>query len=76
MGTQQTALTTVLMMGRWIVNVILGIVYGIKANRGAWGPTPPSANGSFPKKHPDGDLPVTTIRCSSRNASDTIIRLL
>jgi hypothetical protein len=39
MGTQQTALTTVLMMGRWIVNVIRGIVYGIKANRGAWAPT-------------------------------------
>jgi len=37
--------------------VIMGIVYGINANRGAWGPTPPSANGSFPKKHPDGYLP-------------------
>jgi len=40
MGTQQTALTTVLMVGRWIVNVILGIVYGIKANRGAWAAYP------------------------------------
>jgi hypothetical protein len=37
MGTQQTALTTVLMIGRWIVKVILGIVYGIKPpERGAY----------------------------------------
>jgi hypothetical protein len=36
MGTQQPSLTTVLMMGGWIVHVILGIVYGINANRGEW----------------------------------------
>jgi hypothetical protein len=33
-GTQQPSLTTVLMMGGWMVHVIPGIVYGIKANCG------------------------------------------
>jgi uncharacterized membrane protein len=28
------------MMGGWIVNVILGIVCGIKANRGEWAAYP------------------------------------
>ena len=67
------------MMGGWIVQVILGIVYGINASRGEWAAYPLIGQWSLPKKHPDCYLPgdlVTTLRCSSRDASDTIIRLL
>ena len=38
-----------LMMGGWIVNVILGIVYGIKANRGEWAAYPIIGNWFLPK---------------------------
>jgi hypothetical protein len=82
MGTQQPSLTTVLMMGGWIVHVILGIVYGINANRGARrvGGLPPH----WPMVSPQRGMLVaiclvtlvTTLRCGSRDASDTIIRLL
>ena len=50
MGTQQPALTTVLMMGGWIVNVILGIVYGINANREEWAAYPIIGQWFLPKE--------------------------
>jgi hypothetical protein len=50
MGTQQPSLTTVLMMGGWIVHVILGIVYGINANRGEWAAYPLIGRWSLPKE--------------------------
>jgi hypothetical protein len=37
------------MMGGWIVNVILGIVYGIKANRGEWAAYPIIGQWFLPK---------------------------
>jgi hypothetical protein len=50
MGTQQTFLTTVLMMGGWMVHVILGMVYGIKANGGEWAAYPLTGQWSLPKE--------------------------
>lgn len=50
MGTQQTFLTTVLMMGGWMVHVILGMVYGIKANGGEWAAYPLIGQWSLPKE--------------------------
>lgn len=79
MGTQQPVLKTVLMMGEWIVNVIPGIAYGIKANCGEWAAYPTIGQWFLPRSTLIAIwlvTLVTTIRCSSRNASDTIIRLL
>ena len=50
MRTQQPSLTTVLMMGGWMVHVILGIVYGIKANGGEWAAYPLIGQWSLPKE--------------------------
>lgn len=38
------------MMGGWIVHVILGIVYGINANRGEWATYPLIGQWSLPKE--------------------------
>jgi uncharacterized Tic20 family protein len=38
-------------MGGWIVNIILGIVYGIKANRGEWAAYPIIGKWLLPKYH-------------------------
>lgn len=38
-----------LAMGGWIANLILGIVYGIKANRGEWAAYPILGNWFLPK---------------------------
>ena len=50
MGTQQPSNTTVLMMGRWMVHVILGIVCGIKTNRGEWATYPLIGQWPLPKE--------------------------
>jgi hypothetical protein len=56
--------------------VILGIVCEIKANRGGWAAYPTIANGSPQRSILIAICLVTALRCSNRNASDTIIRLL
>ncbi len=38
-------------MGGWVANVILGIVYGIKANRGEWAAYPIIGQWLLPKYH-------------------------
>lgn len=38
-----------LIMGGWIVNVILGVVYGLKANRGEWAAYPVIGHWFLPK---------------------------
>jgi uncharacterized protein len=39
-----------LMMGGWVLNVILGVVYGIKANRGDWAAYPVIGQWLLPKE--------------------------
>ena len=41
-----------LMMGGWVINLILGIVYGIKANRGEWAGYPIIGPWLLRKYHP------------------------
>jgi uncharacterized Tic20 family protein len=44
-------------MGGWVANVILGIVYGIKANRGEWAAYPLIGKWLLPKYYPDVQPP-------------------
>ena len=46
-----------LAMGGWVVNVILGIVYGIKANRGEWAGYPIIGSWLLRKYHPSASYP-------------------
>jgi len=41
-----------LAMGGWVTNLILGIMYGIKANRGEWAPYPIIGKWCLPKPGP------------------------
>jgi uncharacterized protein len=42
----------------WVANVILGIVYGIKANRGEWAGYPIIGNWCLPKPEPGATSPT------------------
>jgi uncharacterized protein len=45
-------------MGGWIANVVLGIFFGIKANRGEWAPYPIIGKWLLPKFAPAPQTPV------------------
>jgi uncharacterized protein len=55
-------LVWVLGMGGWVVNVILGIVYGIKANRGEWAAYPVIGAWLLPKYHAAAQYPAPGTR--------------
>jgi uncharacterized Tic20 family protein len=48
-------------MGGWIVNVILGIVYGVKANRGEWAAYPIIGKWLLPKYNSGVQPPPTQV---------------
>ena len=49
-----------LAMGGWILNVIFGVVYGVKANRGEWAAYPIIGKWCFPKLSPNLPNPQRT----------------